>query len=1055
MLSTDFESALFHANAINKGDDVPVIEFQIPKGNKHWEGYPYLWEEEKRNDKSSWFSLMKAIPKKFITKIHYVKYDNWLKQKSEGFEKGGETLPTNHTIKLYHSYLNKNGFDLKNINWDRGLFAITDPHWENYPQFKGKYNAFTPTEYGDKVVELIINKNAKIYTKYDQSEALKDLFGQTQEVKNLIDRVENPQKRQDYYDTDTIINKELRKRGYQMVRYTNTEGDGEGMEWGIIDPKIVLAFNFEPKMGQGGWLTKKYYHGTKSNLSSFDSKFYGKGEGSDMLGQGIYISTDIKKAREYGKKIYEVVLKSGTKLIDYDKIKWQDNYDKFLDKYKGEMAESKMNYARKYFDGVGYGSNTIIIFNPENLKISGQTKETGGLVNETNYFERNPNIRFEEGGEIVRFWADRIGDKWWVVAQADGYPRSDSHEKTGIEIKEHTDFYKNILGDAWNEKFDNKEDAGTVAESLSVHKMAIGGGIPERYKNKGFTRVGQKKKSTRPEKKWMVLARKGNKYKIVHGGEKGMEDFSQHHNKERQKRFWNRMGGFNSEKAKDPFSPLYWHKKFGTWEEGGVVEVDGEITTPDEQLIFVEPSVLSIMEELGKRGYKALIIGGAVRDALLGIEPKDIDVEVYKISYSDLSDFLAKFGKVDLVGKTFGVIKFTPRLGNMQYDFSIPRKENKIGVGHTEFQVTFDKNMTIAEASARRDFTFNAIAYDPIENKIYDYFGGVKDLGNKIIRHTSNAFVEDELRILRAMQFQARFDFTIAPETISLMREMLKTNDFDDLSKERIYEEWLKWASKGIKHDLIFKFMRDTGLINKYPELKLLKECPQDKIYHPEGDVEIHTTMTLFEMDKLISRDGISGEEKVILVMSILLHDISKPETTKKEMKRGRMTITSHGHEALGGEKSKVFLEKLGFPEHIITPVSNLVANHLSGVTISTIPSRSGKLKAVKKLSRRLYPTHINQLLYVMDADNLGRGGERKEATGRVEIVELSKEADVQNKPLKYILMGRHLIDLGLSPSPKFREILQKSYEAQENGEFNDIDGARQWLKDYIASNRI
>lgn len=476
-----------------------------------------------------------------------------------------------------------------------------------------------------------------------------------------------------------------------------------------------------------------------------------------------------------------------------------------------------------------------------------------------------------------------------------------------------------------------------------------------------------------------------------------------------------------------------------------------------KQLIVVEPVIRELIQQLNKNGHQALIIGGAVRDALLGIQPKDIDVEVYKISYSDLSDFLSKYGRVDLVGKSFGVIKFHPKGGEMSYDFSVPRKENKIGIEHTSFAVTFDKNMTIAEAGARRDFTFNAIAYDPIENKIYDYFGGVKDLENKVIRHTSSAFREDSLRILRAMQFQARFDFSIHPDTINEIRNMLKTNDYDTLSKERIYEEFSKWAAKGIRHDLIFKFMRDTNLIERYPELKLLKETPQDVIYHPEGDVEIHTEMTLREMDKIIEREGIVGDEKIILVMSIFLHDIAKPPTTKEMLKKDssgveRIVITSHGHEAMGGEMVKEFLPRLGFHESLIAPISNLVANHLAGVSISMITSKSGQMKAVKKLSRRLFPATIKQLLYVMEADSFGRGGERRQPSGNEILRELSAEADVQTKAYQPILMGRHLIEKGLKPSVKFKEILDKAFEAQESGVFNDLEGGKVWLDEYLKN---
>ena len=521
---------------------------------------------------------------------------------------------------------------------------------------------------------------------------------------------------------------------------------------------------------------------------------------------------------------------------------------------------------------------------------------------------------------------------------------------------------------------------------------------------------------------------------------------------------WGKMNSVKwNLKDKHKISVLF-DKELDTNLEGYTQDIYGkipfsEMKTIGKQLIIVEPQIRELIQKLNKEGHQALIIGGAVRDALLGIEPKDIDIEVYKISYNDLMTFLSNYGKVDLVGKKFGVVKFKPKDSEWTYDFSIPRKENKIGIGHTEFEIIFDKDMTIEEASARRDLTINAIGYDPIENKIYDSFGGVEHLKNKVIKHTSKQFSEDSLRILRILQFQSRFNFTIHYDTIQLIREMLKTNEFDNLSKERVYEEWRKWAEKGVRHDLIFKFLRDTTLIEKYPELKLLKETPQDKIYHPEGDVEIHTEMTLTEMDKIVEKENISGEEKVILIMSILFHDIAKPQTTKEEFKRARMTITSHGHEALGGEMVKEILPRLGFPESLITPISNLVANHLSGVSISMIDSRSGKMKAVKKLSRRLYPATIQQLLYVMDADNYGRGGERKEATGKAELIELSAEADVQNKAYQPILMGRHLIEKGLMPSPKFKEILQKSFEAQESGAFNDLTGAKKWLEDYLNTN--
>lgn len=474
------------------------------------------------------------------------------------------------------------------------------------------------------------------------------------------------------------------------------------------------------------------------------------------------------------------------------------------------------------------------------------------------------------------------------------------------------------------------------------------------------------------------------------------------------------------------------------------------------KLIRLEPKILEIIQELNNRGNLSLVVGGAVRDALLKIEPKDIDIEVYGINYNDLMEFLSKYGKVDLVGKKFGVIVFNPKGCEMKYDFSVPRRENKVGIGHTEFEITFDKDMTPKDAAARRDFTFNALAYNPLNNEIHDYFGGIKDLENRTIRHTSDKFKEDSLRILRCFQFMSRFGFSVHEDTIHEIKSMLSTGEFKDLSKERVYEEFIKWTEKGIRHDNIFKFMRDTNLIDFYPELKVLKDTPQDAIYHPEGSVERHTELCLKRIDEVIKENNIIGTEKIILVMATLMHDIAKPYCTEEQMKRGRMTITSNGHEEMGATVARKFLESIGFHESLILPICNLVANHLAGVNISMINALSGKTKAVKKLSRKLHPANIQQLLYIMDADTNGRGSnEIKEPTGAKDIREIASQITVVTKQYEYLLMGRHLIEKGLKPSSKFSEILKESYSAQENGEFDNIEGAKEWLNNYLYKTNL
>ena len=180
--------------------------------------------------------------------------------------------------------------------------------------------------------------------------------------------------------------------------------------------------------------------------------------------------------------------------------------------------------------------------------------------------------------------------------------------------------------------------------------------------------------------------------------------------------------------------------------------------------IPIDPATEITLSRLIAAGLRPLVAGGAVRDTILGKQPKDFDIEVHGLDYEALGRSLAPFGPTDLVGRSFGVLKV--RLEGTEYDFSLPRRESKTGAGHRGFAVAPDPALTEAEAAARRDFTINAISFDPLENRILDFHGGTDDLKKRILRHTSAAFVEDPLRVLRAFQFAARFELTMAPETI-------------------------------------------------------------------------------------------------------------------------------------------------------------------------------------------------------------------------------------------------------------------------------------------------
>ena len=465
-----------------------------------------------------------------------------------------------------------------------------------------------------------------------------------------------------------------------------------------------------------------------------------------------------------------------------------------------------------------------------------------------------------------------------------------------------------------------------------------------------------------------------------------------------------------------------------------------------ENISFDNITLLSVLKELTKSGFEPILIGGCVRDKFMDIEPKDIDVEVHGCTVDQLDKILSKLGKVDAVGKSFGILKF--KKDGVEFDFSVPRKENRIGVGHKDFEVILEP-MTKKEAALRRDFTFNALGFDPLTNTLFDFFGGLEDLKNGIIRHTSDKFKEDPLRILRGMGFQSRFGFTVAPETFEVMREM--SLELCHLPKERLSEEFMKWSIKGKHPELIFDFLRESGSMVVIPELGLLKDTEQDPIWHPEGVVEIHEKLTMVRMLSICEREGIVGDEKAKFMFTMLLHDIAKPQTTEHEEKGGRICVTSKGHEGLGAVMAEEILNRIGIKPVIVEQIVKLIKFHLAHVNIFSINSLSSRKKALLKLSKNIHPSTIRDLLFVVEADALGRENVDEERILKVrteieEVWNLAKTLHVTTEQRKSILMGRHLIERGLKPSLKFGEILKKADEAQDNLEFTTLRGAKLWL---------
>jgi tRNA nucleotidyltransferase (CCA-adding enzyme) len=438
-----------------------------------------------------------------------------------------------------------------------------------------------------------------------------------------------------------------------------------------------------------------------------------------------------------------------------------------------------------------------------------------------------------------------------------------------------------------------------------------------------------------------------------------------------------------------------------------------------------------------------MLVGGCVRDWLMEIEPKDWDLEIYGIEPNKLRDILEKFGKVDAVGEAFTVYKIGQDL-----DVALPRRERKVGRGHKGFAVEGDPQMSFEEAAKRRDFTINAILQDALSGEIIDVYGGRADIENKILRVVSKeTFAEDSLRVLRAAQFAARFEFEIEPETVEICRQI----DLSDLPKERIWGEFEKLLLKSRKPSVGLQWLYDLAVVEQlFPEMKALIGVPQELEWHPEGDVDVHTLLVVDRARELI--DDLPYAKKVAVMLGALCHDFGKPATTKFFEGRWR----SHAHDEAGVEPTVSFLDKLGIYTldgyDVRQQIIQLVRYHLiPGMFYKSQPGDG----AFRRLARKVEP----DLLYrVARADTLGRNADWLspekwfDAVPQEWFIARARELAVEKEAPKPFLLGRHLIELGLKPSPDFKRILDAVYEMQLDGRVESLDEAINEAKSLIEN---
>jgi tRNA nucleotidyltransferase (CCA-adding enzyme) len=431
-------------------------------------------------------------------------------------------------------------------------------------------------------------------------------------------------------------------------------------------------------------------------------------------------------------------------------------------------------------------------------------------------------------------------------------------------------------------------------------------------------------------------------------------------------------------------------------------------------------------------------VGGCVRDSLMRrrVDAKDRDYLVCGVSLDRLQILLGRYGRVDLVGKSFGVIKFTPHDDTVQpsptYDVSLPRKEMSTGLHHREFDVEFDPSLPVESDLGRRDFSINAMARSLSDGNIIDPFDGRADLERGLIRMVNpQAFAEDPLRMLRAVQFAARFEFNIEEATYQAL--IGNVDLIATVSPERIAEELNKMLTRAERPSIGLRLMHETGLM-KYiiPELETTVGCDQPGGYHAY-DVFEHTV-------RIVD----ACPPKLHLRLAGLFHDITKPE-------HKRLTDTGasfYGHEVSAAAVAKSVLRRLRYSNDIIHDVCLLVEKHM----FTTDVGPKGLRRFIRKIGQRLIPDLLD--LRRADVQAQGMGG----STGDVDEFEQEINDEINRKPpfgrSDLALNGRDVIEIfSLEQSPIVGDVLDFLMEkVLDNPEDNSrdilIDYARQYLQE-------
>lgn len=441
-----------------------------------------------------------------------------------------------------------------------------------------------------------------------------------------------------------------------------------------------------------------------------------------------------------------------------------------------------------------------------------------------------------------------------------------------------------------------------------------------------------------------------------------------------------------------------------------------ELTFDALKKIFDDyPLIKKVLDPLYERGGRAFLVGGAVRDMVLGLPVHDLDIEIHGLELDELSSLLSDFGWVSLVGKSFGVLK----VAGSSIDWALPRTDSS----GRKPQVSLDPHMGITEALRRRDLTMNALALELKTGRLYDPFNGIDDLKQGILRSPDLAFFKDDpLRFFRVMQFIGRFE--MLPD--QALNEICHSMDISHISKERIEAEFEKLLHYSRCPSLGVRWIASIGRLNEIlPELARTQEIQQNPAWHPEIWVFEHLMQTLDAAAKL----PVEKDQKLILLYAALCHDIGKVSTTI--LKDG--VLKSPGHAQAGVPLSRSLLKRITRKGALIKAVELLVNHHMDP---GQFVSLGAKPAAYRRLALRLAPyTTLQMLMLLSLADRRGRNGEGHEP---LEVypafidtfIKRAKEAESLDTVVTPLLHGRDIADI-VERGPSMGILLRFAYEEQ------------------------